>query len=235
LRAPDRALSRELAALYKVTIGFSELLAALLLDETIDADGTIAEEDVLFAWLEARPFLIGQRQVCAGTRSQIMAVWRALRENGEPTPMVDWNAPWVVPAIDALIELAALAASAAGAARAYVMNGTLDEVPSMSDFDRHPTCLRLFMSESVPRLCETLRTCRGAGAAHPSLLFAAAEVPASLRSFLHALPDAAASVTPFARTDALLQSHALAVAARLMAALGREAQPLTCAAFRGAS
>jgi hypothetical protein len=234
LRAPDRAVPREIAALYKVTIGFSELFSALLIDETLDADAPFGTEDELFAWLDVRPFLIGERQVCAGTRAQIRAVWRALREEGEPAPALDWSALWTLPAIDATIELGALAASAAGAARAYVMRGAVGELGSLEPRADHPASMRLFSAESVPRMCETLRLAKEAGAAHPSLLFGADDVPASLRSFIEALPEAATSSAPFAATDALLETHARPVAARLMSSLAREGSPLTVEAFRRA-
>ncbi len=234
LRAPHRALPREVAALYKVTLGFGELLSALLLEEALDADAPAGDEGALMAWLDARPFLVGERQVCAGSRAQIREVWGAIRGRAAPSPSLDWSAPWVLPALDATIELAALAAAAAGAASAYVMAGRLDEVPSLDDAERQPTALRLLRAEAVPRLCETLRTSRNASALHTSLLFPSAAVPASLRAFLEALGASASSRTPFAAADALLEEHARPVAARLVCALERGGGPLTLEAFRRA-
>lgn len=233
LRSPQRMVEREVSALYKITIGFSELLSTLLMDETLDADARAGDERALSSWLDAHPFLIGERQVCAGTRAQIAEVWRAIVGEGDPSPAVEWSAPWVVPALDAAIELAALAASAAGAARAYVMAGALAEVRSLDDA-AGPTSLRLFAAESVPRLCETLRLGAETSALHPSLLFPSSGVPSSLRAFLEALPEAASSATPFAATDALLLVEARPVAARLMSALERDGAPLTLDAFRRA-
>ncbi|MBZ0120561.1 MAG: hypothetical protein K8H88_26445, partial [Sandaracinaceae bacterium] len=75
LRAPGVPIGRELAAFYKVSIGFSELCAGLLLEGAIDADDRPVPDERLFAWLDERKLLVGQRQVCAGTRAQIRRMW----------------------------------------------------------------------------------------------------------------------------------------------------------------
>lgn len=202
-------VSRAVSSLYKVTIGFSDLFAALLLDTTIDADAQIGAEELLFEWLDERPFLIGQRQVCAGSRAQIRAVWRALREREGRYD------GWDTAGLDEVTELSALAACAAGAARAYALEGRLDEAPEYGTALPRHACLRLIDAPETPRLCETLRRTSNAGALHPTLLFESSAVPASLRTFIDALPDAARSDTPLASTDALLLECARPVAARI--------------------
>ncbi len=222
LRAPDRAVSREAAALYKIALGFGEVLSTLLLEEAIDADHALADERALLAVLDERPFLIVARQVCAGRRAQIREVWRALASDGEGTAEIDWT--WATPAMDAAIELSALAAAAAGAAKALLLAGS----PSRAD----AACARLAIAESVPRLCEVLRLTRGASAAHASLLFPSDAVPPSLRAFLVALDDVRGE--PLLAIDALLETHARPAAARMMSALGRSAGELGVNAFRTA-
>ncbi|MBK8587820.1 MAG: hypothetical protein IPN77_01630 [Sandaracinaceae bacterium] len=105
------------AALHKVTLGFSDLCAAMLLEVRVDADQPAPGDHVLHAWLQERPWLIGNTQVCAGSRAQITRVWQGLRETGAEQPITALSAPWFREALDALLELEALAAGSAGHTR----------------------------------------------------------------------------------------------------------------------
>lgn len=224
LRAPDRALSREVSSLYKVTVGFRELMTALHLDGTVDADAPPCEEAQLFGWIEARRELIGARQVCAGSRAQIRQVWRALGTDGAPSALVE---PWFAPALEAAIELDVLLASAAGVARALLLDGRTPRPGPQ------PVCARLFSADRVPRSCAALRAVPDGGALHPSLLFVAAEVPPRLRAFLEQALVEARSDDAFGAIDATLLAHASPIVRRLLDALGHTgAAPLTLEGLR---
>ncbi len=203
------------AALYKTSLGFSDLCAAMLLEAHLDADDPTPPQEVLFEWLDERPWLTGDRHVCSGTRLQIGRAWDALRgETETPTPLPTWFAP----ALLANLELEALAAAAAGIARAARLHGV--------ELVHGDTARRLFDDAVVPQWSEALRQAPNVGAAHVSLLFGAELVPASLRGFLEAANQAPAVV------DQHLFEHARDPAARLMRSLGRPATSVpTAAAF----
>ncbi|MCZ7687589.1 MAG: hypothetical protein M5U28_56175 [Sandaracinaceae bacterium] len=139
-----------------------------------------------------------------------------------------------MPALDATIELAALAAAAAGAASAYLMAGRLDEVPSLDDAERQPTALRLLRAEAVPACAR--RCARAAARARCTRRCSSPRPPSPPRSEPSSRRSARRppSPTPFAAADALLEEHARPVAARLVRALERGGGPLTLEAFRRA-
>lgn len=221
LRAPDRAVPRHIAALYKATLGFGGVLTSALLEGRVDADDPPPSDAQLGAWLDEHPWLIGERQVCAGTRAQIRTLYRALSIEDGPAHET-WSAPWIAPALDALEELHALAAAATGAARPHVLSGRSEP---------GSTCEHLFVARDVPRVAEALRQVLDAGALHPTLLFASDAVPSSLCAFLEALPATATSDRPLTAIDALLERCARPVAERLLLALDRSPTALTLAAF----
>lgn len=205
------------AALHKVTLGFSDLCAAMLLEVRVDADEPTPGGDTLDAWLDERPWLIGTTQVCAGSRAQIGRVWQALRETGAAQPIKALRASWFREAFAALLELEALAAASAGHARFALAQGLAVG----------PVGHALFTAGEVPQWTEAIRQAPGAGPAHPSLLFASHAVPRSLRTFVDHV-GAQDSVD----ADAALLAAAEEPAHRLVRALGLgEASPLTAAAF----
>lgn len=219
-RAPIPVVS---AALHKAMLGFGDLCAAMLLEVRADADQPAPGGDVLQDWLGERPWLIGQVQVCAGSRAQITRCWQALRESTphaserEP-PIPELHAPWFRAALGAQLELEALAAASAG----FVRVARARKLPV------GPIGLALFESGEVPLWAEALRQVPGAGPAHPSLLFASERVPASLRAFVNAV-----SAEGLVDADAALLAAAADPAQRLMHALGvAHPSPLTDAAFR---
>ncbi len=210
------------AALYKATVGFGEVLAAALVEQWADADDPPPDDVGFFAWLDARPFLIGERQVCAGSRGHIRRLFDALATGdsaaGERPPVAET-------AIAALRTLHALVAAAAGAARPHLLEGR---------GDTEATCARLYQAREVPSRAAALRRVSDAGAAHATLFFGAADVPAELRGFLDALPAAATTRDPLAAIDDALLATMRPVAARLVIECGLTTTeaPLTLAGIR---
>ena len=112
--------------------------------------------------------------------------------------------------VDAVLELSALAAVAAGAARVHVAHGARLEHPA--------ACVDLTTSEQAPRIVRALGQITDGGPLHPTLLFAPDEVPASVRALIERLP-APGALTPFARIDEAHQRLAAPVAERLVGEL----------------
>ncbi|MDP2308881.1 MAG: hypothetical protein Q8P18_22860 [Pseudomonadota bacterium] len=91
LASPDAPIPVEVAALYKTTIGFHQLLVSLLLDTEALAGTPAAELDgaeALLAALEAGGWLVGQVEVCAGAPADIAATWDVLTGR-RPAPAVE--------------------------------------------------------------------------------------------------------------------------------------------------
>lgn len=208
------------AALHKAMLGFGDLCAAMLLEERVDADQPTPGGDVLAGWLAERPWLIGQAQVCAGSRGQITRCWQALGDSGAEQPVGDLDAPWFRSALAALLELETLAAAGAGVARVARLGG----------LSAGPVCAALLESGEVPLLCEALRQAPSAGPMHPTLLFPSDQVPASLRGFIEGVGQEHAAAGVHVTDDVLLRAAA-DPAERLMRALGLSPTPLTTAAF----
>jgi len=200
-------VSVEHAALFKAFLGFNELAMTMLLEERVATDDS---PPAIEPWLDERPWLIGDAQVCAGTRAQIGRAWSALAANVEGDP----PEAWILDAWRASRELDALCAAAAGAARVALHRG----------LDPYPVGARLLQAERVPRCVEALRNAPNAGVVHPSLLFEHADVPMSLRRFIVAVAESCDA------DDAMLEAARDPVR-RLMTAVGREPSTLTLDAF----
>jgi len=224
LRRIDRATSRPLfrrlrgapirridAALFKVCLGFGELLRAMLLEERADADAPPVDAATLTGWLDERPWLVGDTQVCAGTRAQIESVWAALSTSGPDARPAD-------PATEALRTVHAIAAAAA----------------STSTADDSSLASALARAAEVPRICEAVRQA-GVTPVHVSLLFESQRVPPALRDFLEALPRCLESDEPREAIDAALLDTARAPVAALFATLGLAPERVTDASFRDAT
>ena len=238
--APLRALrvepvTVEQAALFKAFLGFNELLMTLVLEERLaleDPPGPIEP------WLDERPWLIGDAQVCAGTRAQIRRAWEALSadveddadadaadvehahvedvDDDDDEPAESPSRSWLTDAWAASRELEALVASAAGAARVAFLRGA--EPAQVGG--------RLLEASHVPRCVEALRNAPDAGAAHPALLFEAGRCPDSLRAFL-------ADVAAERDADEAWVDAAAEPAQRLAGALGLVTSPISIAALEG--
>lgn len=201
----------EHAALFKAFLGFNELAMTLLLEERVAIDDT---PPAIEPWLDERPWLIGDVQVCAGTRTQIARAWSALSKNVDGDP----PAEWILDAWRALRELDALCAAAAGAARVALHRG----------LDQAPVGARLLSADRVPRCVEALRNAPNAGVVHPSLLFEPDRIPISLRTFIEAVAESRDA-------DAALVDAAREPAQRLLSALGRDGSEVSLEAFAGAA
>ncbi len=208
-------VSPRAAALYKVALGFSELLSALLIEETIDADDAPPNEETLDQWLDEGRWLIGERQVCAGSRSQIRSIWSALATDAEDDGVFpEWNAPWFEAAASACLTLEALAAASAGAAR-------------FRGQQTRSVATELYLADDAPRLVGAIQRFDDAHGLHATLLFESTSVPAALRSFVDAVAEG--------RTlDDALVLAAQEPLASLLASLGRPREPLSEEAFRRA-
>lgn len=206
--------TRAAAALYKVCLGFNELLAAMLIEENVDADAPMPDDTAFFTFVDERGFLIGDAQVCAGTRAQIRKVWAALFEDGASGSVEGYSDTWFSDAARACRELEALAACAAGAARVSVASGE----------PASPIATQLYTAATVPRLVEALRQAPAAAVMHPTLLFASNAVPESLRNLIEA-------IAAKGDVDEALVSAAQHPARDLMRALGRDDYALSDEAF----
>ncbi len=214
--APLRALrdgappSRFAAALHKVTLGFSDLLAALLLDGRLRAHDPLPTDNALLEVLDAEGWLVGDVQVCAGTRSQIAAVWRALGAEADDVAGV-WAD--LAPALDATEELSALAAVAAGAARAHLLHGAAPVTAA---------CVALYQGRDPPRVVRALRGVPEGGPLHPLRLFPPEAPPASVIGLIDALPPLdGGAAGPLLGVDAGLVAASQDPALRLARWLGR--------------
>ncbi|HJL14284.1 MAG TPA: hypothetical protein RMH99_01440 [Sandaracinaceae bacterium LLY-WYZ-13_1] len=192
------------AALFKVALGYADLVPTLLFERRLDADDPPPGVDALDRWLDERPWLIGASQVCAGTRAQIHEVWRALTDDAAAVVRDD--------AADTALELAALTAAAAGAARRLLREG---RAPSASA----SVSARLYGADATVRLVASLRQVPDAGPMHATLLYGADRVPRSLCALLSALP-APDDPRALERLDAALAQTAAPVLERLRAAPG---------------
>lgn len=77
----DEPIPRALAALFKVGLGFSQVLSTLLLADDGVADAPLAElgdSDAFFAWLDRDRWLLGQVQACGGSAPMIAEMFDAL-------------------------------------------------------------------------------------------------------------------------------------------------------------
>jgi hypothetical protein len=139
-----------LSALYKTSLGLSQVTASLLLAEDGVADAPFAElgdDAAFFAFLDDGRWLVGQQQVCAGTAPQIREIARALA--GGPPLGGPILAPLDTPSIAALVDLAAavvgLQAACIGAVYAAVRRGAddgLSGTPAEAWLARTPPWLR---------------------------------------------------------------------------------------------
>lgn len=207
--ARGRPIRREDAALFKLCLGFGHLLRAKLLDETLDADAPLPGAPDLWRWLDEGRWLIGDQQVCAGSRTQIERTWEALTGSG--TPPADDEEERL--AAGAMIELESLAGVAACVARALVRSPA-DEARSRA--------ARLAFAPKVPRLVEDLRQAHAAGASPlaAALLFESERVPASLRAMFERLVEVRDAEDGLEALDRVVLEVMAEPAARLFARAG---------------
>ena len=158
-----------LSALYKASLGLSQVTSSLLLADDGVADVPFAElgdDASFFAFLDAGNWLVGQQQVCAGAAPQIREVARALA--GGPPLRGPILAPLDAPSTGEIVDLAAtlvgLQAACVCAVRAAVRRGAgegLAGTPVEAWLGRTPPWLRALAAvpnrppEQVRRLYPT--------------------------------------------------------------------------------
>lgn len=105
-RYPDQPVPRVLSALFKTSLGFTQVLSALLLADDGVADAPLAElgDGAQFlAYLDDQRWLLGQVQVCAGSPPMLVEMFRALCGHAEPavaTAVADLGDAWITPTVD---------------------------------------------------------------------------------------------------------------------------------------
>ncbi|MCB9683682.1 MAG: hypothetical protein H6735_01415 [Alphaproteobacteria bacterium] len=78
---PERPIPNGLAALYKTSLGLSQVTAALLLADDGVADAPLSELGdgvAFFRFLDDGRWLLGEEQVCAGSEAMIVEAWEGL-------------------------------------------------------------------------------------------------------------------------------------------------------------
>lgn len=142
------------AALYKTTAGFLQLLTALLLDSP-DLAATPARDlpgpDSLLAVLERGRWLVGQRQVCAGSPGEIALAWEVLcgRRSAAGAPLPVAPAAWAPAATGLVLALTLSAHSRLMRAEREGLAGFGTDSPQV---DRWPLGARLWYRRPAPWL-----------------------------------------------------------------------------------
>ncbi len=86
---PGAAVPRRIAAVYKTSLGLSQVFTGMVLADD-GVGGTplleLGGADAFFGFLDDGEWLLGQVEVCAGPRVMFGDVYRALAEGGGPRP-----------------------------------------------------------------------------------------------------------------------------------------------------
>ena len=91
---PDPDVPRLLSAQFKASLGLSQVLTTLLLNEPGAADARLAalgDAAAFVAHLDAGRWLVGESQVCAGSASMIGAIFEALADGAPGAPGPAWT------------------------------------------------------------------------------------------------------------------------------------------------
>lgn len=232
---PDALIPGPASALFKISLGYSRIIPTLLVATPALADAPILDAlpaEQFFELLDEQGWLIGQRQVCAGSRQSFLATWEAMATG-------DAEAHAALPGYlsarcDALVThtaaVLALQGVAIAAAREHIAWGALDEVPGWGaspgscDTSSWPHCARQLRASNA-RSAELVRALPGLLPEHFYQLFHEGEAPASLTALLEALPPLEHSDTPLGEIDALLASAARPHVASICEALGAPDAP----------
>ena len=102
----DGPVPRPLSALYKASLGFSQVLTAMLLADDGVADaplGDLGDARSFLALLERDRWLVGAEQVCAGPAPMIAELFDALAQGGPPSAPVPASLDALAP-VDAWID-----------------------------------------------------------------------------------------------------------------------------------
>ncbi len=163
----------ELASLFRVGLGYSQVLTAMLLADEGLADASLAElgdGGDLIDFLDAGGWLVGKVQACAGPPAMIRAGWAALQGGGRPLD------PGLRSVRDEAVVTAGLCAVLIGAAAERDRAGTGDDGalgPRLRAAGRAPFlravaagpgrtathALRLFPANAAPKSVHRLLEC----------------------------------------------------------------------------
>ena len=171
VRSPGVPVPRELAALYKTSVGFTQILAHLLLEGEGLADlplSRLGSRDELLSWLERDRWLHGDVEVCAGTAAMIGAVIDQLAD-AEPTRASE---AWLQ--LGETEELIAAAIAGRAVQGAQLLSGD-------------PQLPAEFAEAGATPWLTALRAGPGRRAVHIRRLFVEGAVPAPVESYLAAL------------------------------------------------
>lgn len=183
LEHANRAIPRELSALFKTSLGYATILPSLLLSQPGSASTRLVEtlppED-FFTLCDEQGWLIGQGQVCAGSASRIKQSYDAM---GRVTVINDsCHTIFERPDLDTLSEKLAwiwaellrcaiwtrdLLAQGEG----HDLPGYLDPSPRESELTAWPVCVRLYRQRNAPRHFVLPRAMPGLTPAHITTLF----------------------------------------------------------------
>ncbi len=162
-------IPRPLSAWYKASLGFSQVLTALLLADDGVADAPLAELGDASAFLELLErdrWLVGAEQVCAGPAAMIGRLFDLLAEGradgGADAPWIDERAAWIGVHVGFL-----------GAVRTLAASATVD-----------PGDLSVALQPTLPCLRSVLAV-PGRQAAHARRLFPSGGSPPAVEQFLH--------------------------------------------------
>lgn len=228
--AAGRPIPEVLSALYKTTLGFSDVLPALLVAGRVAPGDPLVDAyspDAFFELLDQEGWLIGTQQVCAGSRPMILEAYRTLCR-APATPATTTTASFDAFA-EACRELFLLAAMMVAAAREVVARGGLGEVPGFGDrpdrvpFEAWPTCARLLQT-SRARYVRLVRSRPSVGPADVARLYTRGGLPESVAVFAQA--RAQTTLGPLRAIDQAFVHSAQPALATLMQSLGYANAPL---------
>lgn len=170
---------RLLSALYKSSLGFSQVLTALLLSEPGLADVPLASlgtPDAFFALLDRERWLVGADQVCAGPRPMIEQMFEALATGGTASTALEGLAP-LAPWIDQRTEWIGVQVAFIGAVQDLARTRQLPH-----------RAWRKWVQPGLPCLRSVLAR-PGRSARHATRLFPSGGSPARVLAFLDQAPS----------------------------------------------
>ena len=160
LRQPERPIALPLAALFKITLGFSSFIPMMLLAHEGLADSpllALLDAAQCYELLEREQWLVGSAQSCAGSPGQIQRCYEGLCVAPDPSAplQVDPALPDAACALDLaqLAQEAHVALLAAGlTALSFARRNALHECPGYGQLERHerwPLCMHIAQVQPV--------------------------------------------------------------------------------------
>jgi hypothetical protein len=179
--SPDQPIPRVLSAFFKASLGFSQVLSALLLADDGVADAALSDlgdGDAFLAYLEHERWLVGQLQVCAGPEPMIRQMFEAFAGiSGEPRLAPEFGDP---------ATYADVAVEAIGVQAAYLLmtreRTRAGEPPRGTDGER-------WLANTPQPWLRAIRMAPNRAPEHALRLFPAGRVPPSVQRVLAADSD----------------------------------------------